>query len=399
MHVHQPYQYQPSFPSPASLHLSREMPYRGGGGGSEFGGATFGGGAGDFGGRPPLPSPLQRQNSFPERPWDEVPRLGMSTYEFGRRIPEPTHVPFEGRRGSFGGQSTSYINSSASTRDEPASSGPHYYPSLSEQGYSHQNRGPPAYGVQGAQPSPPYSPLSYNFGDTSSSTLSHSPPRPSSLNSLYPRYPPPTHHHFAPPPYPTNRAYSMPDISEPNSRDQIRDDETFVPQDQRPFKCDQCSHAFQRNHDLKRHRRIHLAVKPYSCRSCEKRFTRKDALKRHFLVKQHTGSTQIEEEFDAPPMVRGVDSVVNLLRRASATSDLSNGSSSSSSNTSGGNASTHRPSISSVFNPPPQYRFSPTLPAATPLDSDRTVTPLFSLQNPTPNRSEEAESTEFHSFY
>jgi uncharacterized Zn-finger protein len=53
----------------------------------------------------------------------------------------------------------------------------------------------------------------------------------------------------------------------------------------RPFKCDQCPQSFNRNHDLKRHKRIHLAVKPFPCPSCDKSFSRKDALKRHILVK------------------------------------------------------------------------------------------------------------------
>lgn len=57
-----------------------------------------------------------------------------------------------------------------------------------------------------------------------------------------------------------------------------------VPND-RPFKCDQCQQSFNRNHDLKRHKRIHLAVKPYPCGHCDKSFSRKDALKRHILVK------------------------------------------------------------------------------------------------------------------
>ncbi|CAK4031665.1 Zinc finger [Lecanosticta acicola] len=57
------------------------------------------------------------------------------------------------------------------------------------------------------------------------------------------------------------------------------------PQNDRPFRCDQCPQSFNRNHDLKRHKRIHLAVKPFPCGHCDKSFSRKDALKRHVLVK------------------------------------------------------------------------------------------------------------------
>ncbi|KAK3991147.1 hypothetical protein QBC44DRAFT_53909 [Cladorrhinum sp. PSN332] len=57
------------------------------------------------------------------------------------------------------------------------------------------------------------------------------------------------------------------------------------PHQDRPFRCDQCPQSFNRNHDLKRHKRIHLAVKPFPCLFCEKSFSRKDALKRHKLVK------------------------------------------------------------------------------------------------------------------
>lgn len=46
----------------------------------------------------------------------------------------------------------------------------------------------------------------------------------------------------------------------------------------RPFECDQCPLAFARNHDLKRHRRLHEPVKPFSCDVCGKKISRKDAL-------------------------------------------------------------------------------------------------------------------------
>ncbi|KAK4102117.1 hypothetical protein N658DRAFT_424118 [Parathielavia hyrcaniae] len=65
-------------------------------------------------------------------------------------------------------------------------------------------------------------------------------------------------------------------------------------QSERPFKCNTCPQAFNRNHDLKRHQRIHLAVKPFGCGDCDKRFSRKDALKRHRLVKGCGGASPPE---------------------------------------------------------------------------------------------------------
>ncbi|WWC70384.1 uncharacterized protein I206_104334 [Kwoniella pini CBS 10737] len=64
----------------------------------------------------------------------------------------------------------------------------------------------------------------------------------------------------------------------------------------RPFKCDECVQSFNRNHDLKRHKRIHLDVKPFGCDKCGKTFSRKDALRRHWLVKGCRG----EEGATAP---------------------------------------------------------------------------------------------------
>ena len=52
----------------------------------------------------------------------------------------------------------------------------------------------------------------------------------------------------------------------------------------RPHVCGICQAAFQRNHDLKRHKDVHSDTKPYVCQ-CGRAFTRKDALKRHIFLK------------------------------------------------------------------------------------------------------------------
>ncbi|KAJ2159729.1 hypothetical protein GGF46_002808 [Coemansia sp. RSA 552] len=54
----------------------------------------------------------------------------------------------------------------------------------------------------------------------------------------------------------------------------------------RPFKCETCEQSFSRNHDLKRHVKIHSGIKPHKCPKCGKSFGRSDALKRHSMVKR-----------------------------------------------------------------------------------------------------------------
>ena len=61
-----------------------------------------------------------------------------------------------------------------------------------------------------------------------------------------------------------------------------RESSPFGPSQARPYACDICQLAFNRQHDLKRHRETHTGEKPYLCNGgCGKTFTRKDALKRH----------------------------------------------------------------------------------------------------------------------
>ncbi|KAI5810013.1 hypothetical protein DFH27DRAFT_476157 [Peziza echinospora] len=105
-------------------------------------------------------------------------------------------------------------------------------------------------------------------------------PSNSASSPPYPHHPPihPAPSHLGLQRYPLAHMGSMP-IHYPGMM------HPGMPQQERPFKCDQCPQSFNRNHDLKRHKRIHLAVKPFPCDNCEKSFSRKDALKRHRLVK------------------------------------------------------------------------------------------------------------------
>ncbi|KIJ06241.1 hypothetical protein PAXINDRAFT_103450 [Paxillus involutus ATCC 200175] len=48
----------------------------------------------------------------------------------------------------------------------------------------------------------------------------------------------------------------------------------------RPFRCAACPASFSRNHDLKRHAKLH-EKKAWQCAGCDKMFSRRDAIKRH----------------------------------------------------------------------------------------------------------------------
>ncbi|OCH89386.1 hypothetical protein OBBRIDRAFT_794340 [Obba rivulosa] len=49
---------------------------------------------------------------------------------------------------------------------------------------------------------------------------------------------------------------------------------------ERPFRCAHCPASFVRNHDLKRHARLHER-RAWRCAGCDKIFSRRDAIKRH----------------------------------------------------------------------------------------------------------------------
>ncbi|KAJ2757369.1 hypothetical protein GGI19_000088 [Coemansia pectinata] len=71
----------------------------------------------------------------------------------------------------------------------------------------------------------------------------------------------------------------------------------------RPFKCETCDQSFSRNHDLKRHVKIHSGVKPHKCPKCGKSFGRSDALKRHSMVKRcrSSATATTAKSTPAPP--------------------------------------------------------------------------------------------------
>ncbi|KAI9818725.1 MAG: hypothetical protein M1826_001313 [Phylliscum demangeonii] len=93
---------------------------------------------------------------------------------------------------------------------------------------------------------------------------------------------------------------------------------------ERPYRCDLCPQSFNRNHDLKRHKRIHLAVKPFPCSHCDKSFSRKDALKRHLLVKGCGKPRLAEEEVVLPaePDLAALMDVSSSVAAASASAAL-----------------------------------------------------------------------------
>lgn len=83
---------------------------------------------------------------------------------------------------------------------------------------------------------------------------------------------------------------------------------------ERPFRCARCPAAFARNHDLKRHERLH-EDRAWQCTGCAKAFSRRDALTRHrntAATRNSACATADVAEIDVP---RGAAGPEDELRR------------------------------------------------------------------------------------
>jgi len=81
---------------------------------------------------------------------------------------------------------------------------------------------------------------------------------------------------------------------------------------ERPFRCTRCPAAFARNHDLKRHERLH-EDKAWQCTVCAKAFSRRDALTRHrnTAAARHSAcATADVAEIDVPKGGAGASAAV-----------------------------------------------------------------------------------------
>lgn len=198
--------------------------------------------------------------------------VGSQSYDSSSQFTTPSGLPSMGQ-GSVHHQYTGgySVSSGPSPPINPQAQGSH-------DPYSTHSSLPPPTPSHSYYPQPSH----YSNSPSASHTLSMTSSQPpSSLSRTltsppYPHHPPiqPGPSHIGLQRYPLAHMGSMP-VHYPG----IMGMHPGVPQQERPFKCDQCPQSFNRNHDLKRHKRIHLAVKPFPCDNCEKSFSRKDALK------------------------------------------------------------------------------------------------------------------------
>ncbi|KAI5778727.1 hypothetical protein EDC01DRAFT_331932 [Geopyxis carbonaria] len=234
---------------------------------------------GAYGGRTRTDSPAGQL--LPSSPYESNNQsyptgISLSSPTAGLPATSSSGLPSIGQSGSYGSTYTvgggTHNHSPINTQPQPSqdpyppnslpppSSGPYYQ----SHHYTHMS-----------PTTPTTSSMMRPLSAPSTNTFPH--PHPPALLPIQPQ----PHSHYRSP-------YSLPGMSGPIMVGPIHPSHHAglpPPQLERPFKCDQCPQCFSRNHDLKRHKRIHLAVKPFPCDNCDKSFSRKDALKRHRLVK------------------------------------------------------------------------------------------------------------------
>ncbi|KAF8486475.1 hypothetical protein DFH94DRAFT_185375 [Russula ochroleuca] len=100
----------------------------------------------------------------------------------------------------------------------------------------------------------------------------------------------------------------------------LRAHTTRVHAAERPFRCTRCPAAFARNHDLKRHERLH-DDRAWQCTGCAKSFSRRDALTRHrnTAAARHSAcATADVAEIDMPKSGAGASAAVEDETRRTA---------------------------------------------------------------------------------
>ncbi|AET38043.1 C2H2-type zinc finger protein Ecym_2301 [Eremothecium cymbalariae DBVPG len=75
-------------------------------------------------------------------------------------------------------------------------------------------------------------------------------------------------------------------------------------EEEKPFKCQECTKAFRRSEHLKRHiRSVHSTDRPFPCTYCDKKFSRSDNLSQH--LKTHRKHGDIKDVLPMPTMKKG----------------------------------------------------------------------------------------------
>ncbi|AGO10541.1 AaceriABR089Cp [[Ashbya] aceris (nom. inval.)] len=71
-------------------------------------------------------------------------------------------------------------------------------------------------------------------------------------------------------------------------------------EEEKPFKCQECTKAFRRSEHLKRHiRSVHSSDRPFPCTYCDKKFSRSDNLSQHLKTHRKHGDIK-----DTPPTTK-----------------------------------------------------------------------------------------------